>query len=212
MCYNGSYVAPVGDGTRYLLSFLDGINPSYAVPEGMQAFANHNRIYFPVSLRKDDSVCLVEYDILRQTYMVHDFMEFAATCSSRDAVWASNRTLVYRLFNNKNPYIPNEYVGSDPCDAYWKCQPNDMGTRYWKKQIKEIFMRVSGNPFLVRVECGDVSFETIVYPPEGNDGLVRVPIRTSPACVFTITFETIDGKPFEIHGGFDIGFEKEAMA
>ena len=73
-------------------------------------------------------------------------------------------------------------------------------------------MRVSGNPFLVRVECGDVSFETIVYPPEGNDGLVRVPIRTSPACVFTITFETIDGKPFKIHGGFDIGFEKEAMA
>ena len=196
--FNNVTVQPAPNSRR-LSRFKDGMFVQFS--KGAEC---KERLYFtcykgdnPTGDPYDNHI--IEYDIIRQAYMIRDGFQVADIVGHDGTLYMVNGDrYVYRL-NEGDTY------DGKPIRAYWQTQKTDMGAKFKDKKIKEVYVRGEGGVMNFNVFSG---ISSNVYSCTVSDyeviGLVP---NIDSARTFYFRIENEAGSRFTLEGGMEANIE-----
>ncbi|MBR0507528.1 MAG: hypothetical protein IJJ86_02860 [Clostridia bacterium] len=151
------------------------------------------------SLPYDDLV--VEYDVLRDRYMVRKGMRIADLCALHGVLYALTDDGRLVAFDENSRY------DGDPINVKWQTPRLDLGRKDVKKTLLSLTASGSGR-IAVRVQSDGGCYDTVARFSNVPDGVTEIPLR-GEGRVFRLTFSSVDGGPFEIDAPVTLLFDQQ---
>ena len=147
---------------------------------------------------------MIEYDIMRQAYMIRDGFQVADIASHDGVLYMVNgERYVYR-FNEGDTY------DGKPISAYWQTQKTDLGAKYIEKQIKEVYLRGEGGVMNLYTHSGG-SYN--MFSPRISDyEVIEVFPNIDSARTFFFRIENEAGSRFTLEGGMEVEIETSSRS
>lgn len=151
------------------------------------------------SLPYDDLV--VEYDVLRDRYMVRKGLKLADLYALHGVLYALTDGGRLVAFDGNRTY------DGDPIDVKWQTPRLDFGRKDVKKTLLCLTASGSGR-IAVRVQSDGGSYETVARLSDVPDGVTEIPLR-GEGRVFRLTFSSVGGDPFELDAPVTLLFDQQ---
>ena len=193
--FNGVSAAPMADSRRISKTLKEA---SAADCRGALA---HNKLYF--TLKESDSDALMEYDLVRRTYMLRRGFAIGDI-----AAWDGR---LYLINNERYVYRFNEgtsYDGSD-IDAWWQTPLTDLFDKGGVKAMRGLAFRGNSEndaAMLVDVCVGGNTATHRLRLPSDESDVLEVPL-TNEGRTFRLRIYNEAGGYFRLSGGAELSFE-----
>ena len=145
---------------------------------------------------------LIEYDVLRDTFMVRRGFQLAGICSARGTLYAlTDAGRVVRFDDSKT------YDGA-PIDAWWTTPRIDLGNKFHEKALGELACSGSGDPMLVSVLTNGNRCDATLFFPDCPDAVSELALR-GEGRVFRLRFSNRDGGAFTLDTGVTLRLDTQ---
>ena len=196
--YDGQTVSRTGHGAD-LLPLLAQVDFSAAA-----SAACGDTLYFAVkehstSVHND---LLIEYDLMRETFMVRRGFLAAGLCAARGELYMLTGAGKIVKFDNSTDY------DGDPIEAWWETPRIDLGTKQHKKVLGELACTGSGDPMRITVRCDGQRYESTLLFPKHDDTVAESVLR-GEGRVFRLRFANMNGGAFTLDTGVTLRFDSE---
>ncbi len=158
---------------------------------------------------RDRDNALIEYDIVRQTYMVRRGFEISDLCA-RDGVlyFMNDQRVIYRFDEGA------DYDGA-PIEAYWRTPLTDLNSKPGIKCLQEMYLRGAaedaGAVLLLDARIGRNLHSYRCLMPEREEDVLEIPLKNEGR-TFSLRFSNEAGSRFCIRGGIQMTFEHRLRA
>ena len=201
--YDGTGILPVDSGVRYINNFIGLIN---SVRESKSVHAD-NVLYFSCKLDADSVYddAIIVYDIARAAYTIRDGFEIADMTQFDGTIYLVNGSRYVYEFNSGTDYDGTKI------DAYWETQHTDLQSKLYMKKITALLFRGGEGNMKVEIHY-DGNSDTITQNmlASEREKVTVLEIGTDKASTLYLRFSNVNGSYFEIKGGVEILFVKEA--
>lgn len=202
MYFNNVSVVPLDNGARYIDGIMDKADIQHA-----KGVNKRNVLYFSCKLNPaseyDDAMIL--YNATRGTFMVRDGFEVADMCVVDDVFYLLTDKRYVCIFGQGKDY------DGEPIHAYWETQETELGEKFRRKQLNEVYMLCVGEALILNVYAGGCAREIrrkVVWDGSGEN-LVELPLSIDRSRTFKLRLANEEGSYFKIKGGLQIKFESE---
>lgn len=158
---------------------------------------------------RDCDNVIIEYDLVRQTYMVRRGFEISDLCA-RDGVlyFMNNERVIYRFDEGA------DYDGG-PIEAYWRTPLTDLNSKPGIKCLQEMYLRGAaedaGAVLLLDARIGRNLHSYRCLMPEREEDVLEIPLKNEGR-TFSLRFSNEAGARFCIRGGVQMTFEHRLRA
>ena len=170
----------------------------------MWAAACGDQLYFAVREHADSAYndLLIEYDLMRETFMVRRGFTAAGLCAARGELYALTGAGRVVKFDDSPDY------DGVPIEAWWETPRIDLGTKHHKKTLGELACTGSGDPMRITVRCDGQRYESTLLFPK-NDDTVAESVLRGEGRVFRLRFANMNGGAFTLDTGVTLRFDSE---
>ncbi len=156
-------------------------------------------------LKENGESAVVEYDLLRRTYMLRrGFTAYDLCASDGYAYLVDGTRRVCRLGEG------NSYNGL-PIHAWWQTPSTDLYEKSTVKAMRQLYLRgaeeTENAAVLVEVSVGGMSTMYRVLLPKERAAVLELPLKNEGR-VFSLRFENEAGGRFVLEGGAELAFEQ----
>jgi len=144
---------------------------------------------------------IVEYDVLRDRYMLRRGVCIADLCALHGRLYALTAEGKLVVFDDNNTY------DGDPIHVTWKTPRLDFGRKDVKKTLLCLTASGSGR-MTVRVLSDGGCYETTVRFSNVPDGVTEIPLR-GEGRTFRLEFSSVNGEPFELEAPATLLFDQQ---
>lgn len=195
--FNGVTVQPAPDARciRRLLRKAD--------MERCKGAAVGDRLYF--AIREDGEDVLVEYDIIRRTYMIRRGFGIGDILAWDDSLYLMNEKRYLYRFG-----VGDSYDG-EPVTAWWRTPMTDLYDKAGIKGLRELYLRSfpgeGDGALIIETQTGGVTdTQRVLLPPSETDTL-EIPLKNEGR-TFCLRFSNEAGGRFSIRGGVELLLER----
>ncbi len=169
-----------------------------------EAAACGDQLYFAVREHADSAYndLLIEYDLMRETFMVRRGFTAAGLCAARGELYALTGAGRVVKFDDSPDY------DGVPIEAWWETPRIDLGTKHHKKTLGELACTGSGDPMRITVRCDGQRYESTLLFPK-NDDTVAESVLRGEGRVFRLRFANMNGGAFTLDTGVTLRFDSE---
>ena len=156
------------------------------------AAACDDRIFFAVrtDAQANGADAMIEYDILRNRYMLRRGFEFADIQALSGTLYALTANGKWVRFDDSTDY------DGDPIEAWWETPAQDLGHREMNKTLLSLTASGAGT-LAVRVESNGGTYETEATFSDTPLSVTEIPLR-GVGRVFRLRFSNVDGAPMRL--------------
>lgn len=191
--FNGvtSYLSP---DARKICVTLDGADVS-----DCRGAATRRTLYFTVK-EADGGDAMIEYDMLRYTYMIRRGFGIRDICAWDGRIYLVNDTrCVYRFGEG------GSYDGA-PIEAHWNTPLTDLLEKTFIKHLDGLYLRGSAEndaALIIDVTVGDNTARHRVLLPYSESAVKEIPLRNEGRA-FKLRFSNENGGAFSLFGGVEL--------
>ena len=172
----------------------DALHPllKTAVLDGTVSAACDDRLYF--AFRSDSIVpcadTMIEYDVLRETYMLRSGFLLADIQTLNGDLYAMTSTGKFVRFDDSSDY------DGDIIQAWWDLPVQDFGHKEANKTLLMLTASGEGDVF-IRVLSNGGSYQTQAHLSETPYAVTEIPLR-GVGRVFRLSFSNVNGQPLRL--------------
>lgn len=145
---------------------------------------------------------LIEYDLMRDTFMVRRGFTIAGMCAARGELYLLTGEGKVVKFDESQSY------DGSPIAAWWETPRIDLGSKGHKKALGELACTGKGAPMKITVKCDGRSYDTTMAFPKDADSVAEAVLR-GEGRVFRLRFSNIDGGSFVLDTGVTVRFDSQ---
>ncbi len=170
---------------------------------GVRAAACGDTLYFAIRARFDApyNETVIEYDVLRDRFMLRDGFTAADLCTVHGALYALTGAGKLVVFDGNTSY------DGDPIHVVWNTPALDLGRKDVDKTLLRLTAGGSGR-VAVRVQANGGSFETQALLSSVPLGVTEIPLR-GVGRVFRLRFSSVGGAPFTLDAPMTLLFDQQ---
>ena len=170
---------------------------------GARAAASDDTLYFAFRTRYGApyNETVVEYDVLRDRYMLRNGFTLVDFCTVHGALHALTGAGKLVVFNGNNSY------DGDPINMYWTTPLMDLGRKDTEKTLLRLTVCGSGN-LSVRVFADGGSYEIIVRLSSVPDSVTEIPLR-GVGRVFRLRLSNVNGGALRLDAPITLLFDQQ---
>lgn len=195
-CFNGVTAEPLRDARR-----IRGLLKTGDVSASRGALCR-DKLYFSMTDAEGDA--LIEYDLVRATYMLRRGFSVRGLCARAGALYLADGNRRVCRFNEGDTY------DGAPIAAWWRTPETDLREKSAVKGMRALYLRGSSDArqsaTLVDVTAGAVTQTHRLLLPERSCDVLEVPLKNEGR-TFSLTFRNEAGGHFELTSGAEIEFE-----
>ncbi|MBQ9950320.1 MAG: hypothetical protein IJO93_06340 [Clostridia bacterium] len=153
------------------------------------------KLYFTVRMDGEDAI--IEYDLMRGTYMLRNGFEVRDIFSRDNGIYIMSDRYICK-FN-----CGESYAGK-PISAHWCTPLTDLNEKTVIKQLREIYLRCDdekGKTLKLTTQAGNNTRDYIVKLSENE--VTEIPLCDEGRC-FNLKLENVAGESFGLRGGVEI--------
>jgi len=194
--FNGVTARPLNDARR-IKTFLSSADVSDA--RGVLA---RDKLMFLVTENGESAI--VEYDLLRRTYMLRRGFTAYDVCARDGAVYIIDKSRRVCRFDEGNSY------NGLPIRAWWQAPATDLYEKGAVKAMRRLYLRgfsITKNAAVIAtVNVGGMNAVHRLLMPEQKCDVLEVPLQNEGR-VFSLRFENEAGGRFSLEGGAELALE-----
>lgn len=195
--FNGVTAAPMADARR-----IKNILNNASVEDTKGAVAR-SRLYFTIR-EGENSDAIVEYDLLRRSYMLRRGFGAADIASWDGRLYLINSARYVYLFDEGTSY------DGAPIEAKWRTPETDLFDKSGVKAMRSLCFRGrsqnSETALIAEVAVGGGKTRSRVLLPLEQSDVVEVPLKNEGR-TFSLTLSNEAGGAFTLTGGAELSFE-----
>lgn len=159
---------------------------------GIRAAACDDTLYFAIRARygAPDNDTLIEYDVLRDRFMLRNGFTAADLCTVHGALYMLTGAGKLVVFDNNTTY------DGDPIHAWWSTPALDFGRKDTNKTLLRLTASGDGRIGVRAVSDGG-TYETSARLSSVPLGVTEIPLR-GVGRVFRLRFSSVNGEPFTL--------------
>lgn len=195
-CFNGVTAEPLRDARR-----ICGLLNTGDVSASRGALCR-DKLYFSMTDGEGDA--LIEYDLVRASYMLRRGFSVCALCARAGALYLVDGNRRVCRFNEGDTY------DGAPINAWWCTPETDLREKSSVKGMRALYLRGKSDArqsaTLVDVTTGAVTETHRLLLPERSSEVLEVPLKNEGR-TFAVTFRNEAGGHFALTSGAEIEFE-----
>jgi len=162
-----------------------------------------DRLYF--TLHEGEENLMVEYDLIRRTYMVRRGFSVKDLLSLSDRLYFINEKRYLYRFNEGKDY------DGEPIEAWWRTPMTDLYDKAGIKGLRELYLRAlpdaGDGALIIEAQAGNVTDTHRVLLPASETEVLEVPLKNEGR-TFCLKFCNEAGGRFSIRGGVELLLER----
>jgi hypothetical protein len=200
-CFNGVTAEPMRDARRIRLLLAAG---DVSASRGALC---RDKLYF--SMTDGEGFALIEYDLVRGSYMLRRGFDVRGLCARDGALYLIDGNRYVCRFNEGDTY------GGAPIDAWWRTPETDLREKSTVKGMRALYLRgntdARASATIVDVKTGALTQTHTLLLPESASDVLEVPLENEGR-TFALTFRNEAGGHFAITSGVEIEIEQKRRA
>jgi hypothetical protein len=194
--FNGVTARPLSDARR-IRTFLSGAD----VSDARGALARDKLMFL---VKENGESVIVEYDLLRRTYMLRRGFTAYDVCARDGAVYIIDKSRRVCKFDEGNSF------NGLPIRAWWQTPATDLYEKGAVKAMRRLYLRgfaITKNAAVIAtVNIGGMNAVHRLLMPEEKSDVLEVPLQNEGR-VFSLRFENEAGGRFSLEGGTELALE-----
>ena len=169
-----------------------------------EAAACKDVLYFAVREHFDSPYndLLIEYDVMRDTFMVRRGFSLAGISAARGTLYALTGAGKVVRFDDSSSY------DGEPIEAWWTTPRIDLGSKLIKKAFGELDCTGSGDPAIVSLLTDGNRFDAMLHFAKEPDVVSEAVLR-GEGRVFRLRFANRNGGSFTLDAGITLRFDSQ---